>query len=95
VSVMACMHLAGLLLLLHIGSFCCFPKLWSFCFCSAARQCLNAAASVSRLYIVGGKMEETEVPIFLNLQVEDKVEHIFEAHMIQRMGLLVLSTLDW
>jgi len=56
---------------------------------------LNAAASVTRLYIVGGKMEETEVPIFLNLQVEDKVEHIFEAHMIQRMGLLVLSTLDW
>lgn len=57
---MACMHLAGLLLLLHIGS---------FCFCSAARQCLNAAASVSRLYIVGGEMEETEVPIFLYLQV--------------------------
>jgi hypothetical protein len=28
-------------------------------------------------------------------QVEDKVEHIFEAHMIQRMELLVLSTLDW
>jgi hypothetical protein len=28
-------------------------------------------------------------------QVEDKVERIFEAHMIQRMELLVLSTLDW
>ncbi|CAM6045526.1 unnamed protein product [Sphagnum compactum] len=27
--------------------------------------------------------------------VEDKVEHIFGAHMIQRMELLVLSTLDW
>ncbi len=52
---------------LHIGSFCCFLNLWSFCFCSAARQCLNVAASVSRLYIVGAKMEETEVPIFLDL----------------------------
>jgi hypothetical protein len=28
-------------------------------------------------------------------QVEEKVEHIFEAHIIQRMELLVLSTLDW
>ncbi|CAM6021089.1 unnamed protein product [Sphagnum balticum] len=30
-----------------------------------------------------------------HLPVQDKVEHIFEAHMIQRMELLVLSTLDW
>jgi cyclin D1/2/4 len=32
--------------------------------------------------------------IWWKIQVED-VEHIFEAHTIQRMELLVLSTLDW
>jgi cyclin D1/2/4 len=32
--------------------------------------------------------------IWWKIQVED-VEHIFEAHTIQRMELFVLSTLDW
>jgi len=43
---------------------------------------------------LAAKMEESEVPILLDLQVEE-VEHIFEAHTIQRMELLVLSTLGW
>jgi cyclin D1/2/4 len=43
---------------------------------------------------LAAKMEETEVPILLDLQVEN-AEHIFEAHTIQRMELLVLSTLEW
>ncbi|KAG0559519.1 hypothetical protein KC19_10G111400 [Ceratodon purpureus] len=43
---------------------------------------------------LAAKMEESHVPILLDLQVE-KVEHVFEAHMIQRMELLVLSTLQW
>lgn len=43
---------------------------------------------------LAAKMEETEVPVLLDLQIEE-VEHIFEAHTIQRMELLVLSTLEW
>ncbi|XP_024383721.1 cyclin-D4-2 isoform X2 [Physcomitrium patens] len=43
---------------------------------------------------LAAKMEESEVPILLDLQVEQQ-EHIFEAHTIQRMELLVLSTLEW
>lgn len=43
---------------------------------------------------LAAKMEESEVPILLELQVE-QVEHVFEAHTIQRMELLVLSTLEW
>lgn len=34
------------------------------------------------------------LPLYPRLQVEE-VEHIFEAHTIQRMELLVLSTLGW
>ncbi|KAK1371314.1 Phosphofructokinase 5 [Heracleum sosnowskyi] len=49
-----------------------------------AVACLSLAA----------KMEETEVPLSINLQVgESKI--LFEAKTIQRMELLVLSTLKW
>jgi cyclin D1/2/4 len=58
-------------------------KPWMFQLLSVA--CISLAA----------KMEETEVPILLDLQVQDDVEQIFEAHTIQRMELLVLSTLEW
>uniref|UniRef100_A0A7I4AZF3 Cyclin N-terminal domain-containing protein n=1 Tax=Physcomitrium patens TaxID=3218 RepID=A0A7I4AZF3_PHYPA len=43
---------------------------------------------------LAAKMEESDVPILLDFQVEQE-EHIFEAHTIQRMELLVLSTLEW
>ncbi|CBI40278.3 unnamed protein product, partial [Vitis vinifera] len=50
----------------------------------AAVTCLSLAA----------KVEETQVPLLLDLQVEDS-KYVFEAKTIQRMELLVLSTLQW
>ncbi|KAJ9159503.1 hypothetical protein P3X46_025009 [Hevea brasiliensis] len=49
-----------------------------------AVTCLSLAA----------KVEETQVPLLLDLQVED-TKYVFEAKTIQRMELLVLSTLKW
>ncbi|WOL08762.1 cyclin-D4-1-like [Canna indica] len=43
---------------------------------------------------LAAKMEETEVPLSLDLQVGE-AKYIFEARTIQRMELLVLSTLKW
>ncbi|XP_057503763.1 cyclin-D4-2-like [Actinidia eriantha] len=51
---------------------------------------LLAVACIS----IAAKMEETEVPLCLDLQVgESKI--VFEATTIQKMELLVLSTLKW
>ncbi|KAF8404966.1 hypothetical protein HHK36_009861 [Tetracentron sinense] len=50
----------------------------------AAVACLSIAA----------KVEETQVPLLLDLQVET-TKYVFEAKTIQRMELLVLSTLHW
>ncbi|KAG8367092.1 hypothetical protein BUALT_Bualt16G0036700 [Buddleja alternifolia] len=50
----------------------------------AAVACLSIAA----------KVEETQVPLLLDLQVEES-RYVFEAKTIQRMELLVLSTLQW
>ncbi|PON70504.1 Cyclin [Trema orientale] len=49
-----------------------------------AVACLSLAA----------KMDETEVPLSLDLQVGES-KFVFEARTIQRMELLVLSTLKW
>ncbi|WCJ17757.1 CYCLIN D3 1 [Euphorbia peplus] len=49
-----------------------------------AVTCLSLAA----------KVEETQVPLLLDLQVED-TKYVFEAKTIQRMELLVLSSLQW
>lgn len=57
-------------------------KVWMLQLLSVA--CLSLAA----------KMEETDVPLLLDLQVGD-VKFIFEARTIQRMEFLVLSTLKW
>ncbi|XP_019453414.1 PREDICTED: cyclin-D3-1-like isoform X3 [Lupinus angustifolius] len=43
---------------------------------------------------LAAKVEETQVPLLLDLQVED-TKCMFEAKTIQRMELLVLSTLKW
>ncbi|KAL6656162.1 hypothetical protein ACP70R_006988 [Stipagrostis hirtigluma subsp. patula] len=43
---------------------------------------------------LAAKMEETSVPLSLDLQVGD-ARYVFEAKTIQRMELLVLSTLKW
>ncbi|CAI0557445.1 unnamed protein product [Linum tenue] len=49
-----------------------------------AVTCLSLAA----------KVEETDVPLLLDLQVEE-TKYVFEAKTIQRMELLVLSSLGW
>ncbi|CAL9211506.1 cyclin-D4-1-like [Musa acuminata AAA Group] len=43
---------------------------------------------------LAAKMEETEVPLSLDFQVGE-ANYVFEAKTIQRMELLVLSTLKW
>ncbi|KAL5710854.1 hypothetical protein ACHQM5_021367 [Ranunculus cassubicifolius] len=43
---------------------------------------------------IAAKMEETEVPLSLDLQVCE-AKFVFESRTIQRMELLVLSTLNW
>ncbi|KAJ8434048.1 hypothetical protein Cgig2_001241 [Carnegiea gigantea] len=50
----------------------------------AAVTCVSLAA----------KVEETHVPLLLDLQVEG-TKYAFEAKTIQKMELLVLSTLEW
>ncbi|KAK8584996.1 hypothetical protein V6N13_138938 [Hibiscus sabdariffa] len=50
----------------------------------AAVACLSLAA----------KVEETQVPLLLDLQVEES-RYVFEPKTIQRMEILVLSTLQW
>ncbi|KAG9450784.1 hypothetical protein H6P81_010749 [Aristolochia fimbriata] len=57
-------------------------KSWMMQLLSVA--CLSLAA----------KMEETLVPLVLDLQVGES-KYVFEARTIQRMELLVLSTLQW
>lgn len=42
---------------------------------------------------LAAKMEETDVPLLVDLQVGS--DYVFESRTIQRMELLVLSTLDW
>ncbi|XP_022131425.1 cyclin-D3-2-like [Momordica charantia] len=51
---------------------------------------LAAVASIS----LAAKVEETQVPLLLDLQVEDS-RYVFEAKTIKKMELLVLSTLQW
>nr|KYP74023.1 Cyclin-D3-2 [Cajanus cajan] len=51
---------------------------------------LTAVACLS----LAAKTEETHVPLLLDLQVEES-RFVFEAKTIQRMELLVLSTLKW
>ncbi|KAG1366582.1 cyclin-D3-1 [Cocos nucifera] len=43
---------------------------------------------------LAAKMEETEVPLLLDFQVGES-KYVFEARTVQRMELLVLSTLKW
>ncbi|XP_039050084.1 cyclin-D3-1-like [Hibiscus syriacus] len=51
---------------------------------------LAAVACVS----LAAKVEETQVPLLLDLQVEE-TRYVFEAKTIQRMEILVLSSLQW
>ncbi|XP_044510606.1 cyclin-D3-1-like [Mangifera indica] len=51
---------------------------------------LVAVACIS----LAAKVEETQVPLLLELQVEGS-KYVFEAKTIQRMEILILSTLKW
>ncbi|KAE8695948.1 Cyclin-D3-3 [Hibiscus syriacus] len=51
---------------------------------------LTAVACLS----LAAKVEETQVPLLLDLQVEE-AEYVFDSKTVQRMELLVLSTLQW
>ncbi|KAG6392889.1 hypothetical protein SASPL_147117 [Salvia splendens] len=57
------------------------------------RPWMSQLAAVACLS-VDAKVEETQVSLLLDLQVEES-KYVFEAKTIQRMELLVLSTLGW
>ncbi|CAH9129904.1 unnamed protein product [Cuscuta epithymum] len=61
-----------------------FPESKSWMMQLLAVACLSIAA----------KMEETDVPLSLDLQTGDS-KYVFEGRTIQRMELLVLTTLKW
>ncbi|OIT40003.1 PREDICTED: cyclin-D3-1-like [Nicotiana attenuata] len=54
---------------------------------------MNQLAAVSCLSLAA-KVEEIQVPLLLDLQVEES-RYLFEPRTIQRMELLILSTLKW
>lgn len=61
--------------------------------CQREKLWMTQLAAVACLSIAA-KVEETQVPLLLDLQVED-ARFVFEAKTIQRMEILVLSTLQW
>ncbi|KAJ4878631.1 Cyclin-D4-1 [Raphanus sativus] len=58
--------------------------------CKAWTMQLLAVACLS----LAAKLEETEVPVLIDLQVGDP-QFVFEAKSVQRMELLVLNRLEW
>lgn len=54
---------------------------------------MNQLVAVACLSLAA-KVEETEVPLILDLQVEES-RFVFQSKTVQRMELLVLSTLEW
>ncbi|KAL1215785.1 Cyclin-D3-1 [Cardamine amara subsp. amara] len=79
--------LAAILAITYLDKFICSYSLqrdkpWMIQLVSVA--CLSLAA----------KVEETQVPLLLDFQVEE-TKYVFEAKTIQRMELLILSTLQW
>ncbi|KAF8110383.1 hypothetical protein N665_0085s0108 [Sinapis alba] len=79
--------LAAVLAITYLDKFVCSYSLqrdkpWMLQLVSVA--CLSLAV----------KVEETHVPLLLDFQVEE-TKYVFEAKTIQRMELLILSTLQW
>ncbi|CAM8981690.1 unnamed protein product [Rhodiola kirilowii] len=64
-------------------------RLWS----QMSSPWMSQLAAVAGLSLAA-KMEETHVPFLLDFQVGES-EYVFEAKTIQRMEMLVLSTLQW
>ncbi|KAL1291341.1 cyclin-D3-1-like [Arachis hypogaea] len=80
----------GLLLNLHVLIFLVFRFQWFSLSCSS-----KPLRSYAKKYKQGLRsVEETQVPLLLDLQVED-AKYVFESKTIQRMELLILSTLNW
>ncbi|CAK7329939.1 unnamed protein product [Dovyalis caffra] len=63
------------------------------CYQNDSRPWMIQIVAVTCLSLAA-KVEEIHVPLLLDLQVED-TKYVFEAKTIQRMELLVLSTLKW
>lgn len=63
------------------------------CPCQGGKPWMTQLAAVACLSLAA-KVEETQVPLLLDLQVEES-RYIFDAKTIQRMEILVLSTLQW
>ncbi|CAN1272434.1 CYCD3-1 [Linum perenne] len=61
----------------------CYEKPWTIQL--VAVGCLSLAA----------KVEETDVPLLLDLQMIDRTRYLFEAKTVQRVELLILSELGW
>ncbi|XP_059279378.1 cyclin-D3-3-like [Lycium ferocissimum] len=67
--------------------------LFSFDQSQISKPWMNQLVAVACLSLAA-KVEETEVPLLLDLQVEES-RYVFESKTVQRMELLVLSTLKW
>ncbi|XP_062159754.1 cyclin-D3-1-like isoform X1 [Alnus glutinosa] len=61
--------------------------------CQLGKPWMTQLAAVACLSLAA-KVEETHVPLLLDLQVEES-RYVFEAKTIKRMEILVLSTLEW
>ncbi|KAL8487516.1 hypothetical protein ACS0TY_023991 [Phlomoides rotata] len=61
--------------------------------CDEEKPWMSQLAAVACLSLAA-KVEETQVPLLLDLQVEES-KFVFESKTIQRMEILVLSTLKW
>lgn len=70
-----------------------FDRFLSFAQLKREKPWMTQLVAVACLSLAA-KVEETRVPLLLDLQVEE-TRYIFEAKMIQRMEILVLSTLQW
>ncbi|KAM7251115.1 hypothetical protein ACFE04_022998 [Oxalis oulophora] len=80
--ILAINYLDRFLCSVHFQKDCNYSKPWMLQL--VAVTCLSLAA----------KVEETQVPLLLDLQVEG-TKYVFEARTIQKMELLVLSALQW
>lgn len=72
---------------------CCYDRFMSTLYLQKDKPWMSQLAAVACLSIAA-KVEEIQVPFLLDLQVGD-AKFLFEAKTVQRMELLVLSTLGW
>lgn len=80
-------HLTAVLAVNYLDRFLCSAQL------NREKPWMTQLIAVASLSLAA-KVEETRVPLLLDLQVEDTT-YLFEPKTIQRMEILVLSTLQW